>query len=168
MLKKKDKGKLKKQIQGGVITVDYRTVDLCSCRFYHSDFKERNPLLYAQLQSAPGYQEFPIELYAPQEVFGTKNPIVKGDKVTNINTDEDGGEHLNLFEVLDVTYGITKPVDSVFFEIHPEVKSVMHHPVSVPDSISPAAPTDSDTPGDTTPEDNGGNSEPNGGDDNGS
>lgn len=146
--------------------MDYRTVDLCTCRFYHSHFKERNPFLYANLKATPGYREFTIELYAPQEVFGSKNPIVIGDKVSDRNTDEDGGDDIDLFEVLDVTYGITKPADSVFFDLHPEIKSVMHHPISVPDS-TPAAPTNSDTPGDTTPEDNGENSEPNGEENNG-
>lgn len=137
----------------------YISVALCVCDYFHSSFEEHNPVLAAHLKNARGYRNWPIIVWAPQDIFSGNNKIYSGDKIMAIDVNEAGaGKDLDIFKVLDVEYGHMFDEDSLFLELCPRAYSIIH----VPDLPSPPTPIDSDI----TPEDNGGTAE-NGAIDNG-
>lgn len=142
---------------GVVISVNYRVVDLCTCRFCHSSFEDKYRVLSERLKNDPIVKRYfsNIILYADQEDFGAHNPIYVGDKITDADISTAGSiPDLNLFEVLDIQYGYTIETDedgtSLFLELHPKVRGVFRGAAR----ILPTPPES-----DTTSEDNEDNNE---------
>ena len=130
----------------------YISVALCVCDYFHSSFEEHNPLLAAHLKDARGYQNWPVVVWAPQDIFSGNNTIYSGDKILTTDVNEVGtGKDLDIFKVLEVEYGHMIDEDSLFLELCPRAHSIIH----VPDLPSPPTPIDSDI----TPEGNEGPAE---------
>ena len=144
---------------GEVKTMGYIAVALCACDYFHSSFEEHNPVLAAHLKHAQGYRNWPVIVWAPQDIFSGNNTIYSGDKILATDVNEVGaGKDLDIFRVLEVEYGHMIDEDSLFLELCPRAHSIIH----VPDLPLPPAPIDSDiTPEDT--EANGTNDTDNGG-----
>jgi hypothetical protein len=143
-----------------VKTMGYIAVALCACTYFHSSFEEHNPVLAAHLKNARGYRNWPVIVWAPQDIFSGDNKIYSGDKIltADVNNEVGEGKDLDIFKVLEVKYGHMIEEDSLFLELCPRAHSI----IRVPDLSSPPVPIASDiTPedNDITPEDNEGTAE---------